>query len=129
MLDITGTVTHGYIPDNGPILYPAHKNVWSTHPLDKSVGMIHAARATWHVPRYGPGSNSCVCPTGCMAVYGRPYWVRIIGCSAQTPPQQRFCFYFAAEARSTGESENQPFWGINVLAFIVIQKFAFPRYI
>ena len=64
-----------------------------------------------------------------MAVYGRPHWARIIGCSAQTPPQQRFCFYFAAEARSTGESENQPFWGINVLAFIVIQKFAFPRYI
>ena len=46
MVDITGTVTHGYIPDNGPILYPLHKNVWSTHPLDKSVGMIHAARGT-----------------------------------------------------------------------------------
>ena len=59
MVVIMGTVTHGYIPDNGPILYPAHKNVWSTHPLDKSVGMIHAARGTRHVASYGPGSN-CV---------------------------------------------------------------------
>ena len=44
MVDIMGTVTHGYIPNNGPILYPLHKNVWSTHPLDKTGGMIHAAR-------------------------------------------------------------------------------------
>ena len=51
-----GTVTHGYIPNNRPILYPLHKNVWSTHPLDKSVGMIHAARGTRHVPSDGPGS-------------------------------------------------------------------------
>ena len=44
MVDIMGTVTHGYIPNNGPILYPLHKNVWSTHPLDKTGGVIHAAR-------------------------------------------------------------------------------------
>ena len=126
-VDITSTVTHGYIPDNGPILYPAHKNVWSTHPLDKSVGMIHAARGTCLVT--GPAV------TVSHWLYGG-IWPPPLGphnwmLSSDTSPVAILLLTFTC-LLSIRESKNQPFWGIGDLAFIVIiviQKFAFLRYI
>ena len=111
-----GTVTHGYIPDNGPILYPAHKNVWSTHPL--------AARGTRLVT--GPAV------TVSHWLYGG-IWPPPLGphnwmLSSDTSPTAILLLTFTC-LLSIRESKNQPFWGIGDLAFIVIQKFAFLRYI